>query len=56
MAIGMKDFVLNEPVMLELHPYIRGCPEPMRVEEGGHFVQEYGESIAQRALARFGIA
>jgi haloalkane dehalogenase len=55
MAIGMRDFVLNEPVMLELLPYIRGCPEPMRVEDGGHFVQEYGEPIATRALAHFGI-
>lgn len=56
MAIGMRDAVLGEPVMLDLRSQIRNCPEPMRVEEAGHFVQEYGEPIAQRALAHFGIA
>ena len=55
MAIGMKDFVLNEPVMMELHPHIRGCSEPMKVDDAGHFVQEYGEPIARRALEYFGL-
>ena len=56
MAIGMRDNVLNEPVMMELKSIIRGCPEPMRVEEGGHFVQEFGEPIARAALKHFGLA
>ena len=56
MAIGMRDNVLNEPVMMELKNIIRGCPEPMRVEEGGHFVQEFGEPIARAALKHFGLA
>ncbi len=55
MAIGMRDGVLGEPVMEELRSQIRGCPEPMKVEEAGHFVQEYGEPIARRALEHFGI-
>ncbi|MCZ6830712.1 MAG: haloalkane dehalogenase [Gammaproteobacteria bacterium] len=55
MAIGMRDGVLGEPVMRELRSQIRGCPEPMLVEEAGHFVQEYGEAIAQRALAHFSL-
>lgn len=53
MAIGMRDFVLDEAVMMELHPCIRGCSEPMRVEEAGHSVQEYGEPVARKALAHF---
>lgn len=53
MAIGMRDFVLGEPVMDELRQHIRGCGEPMRIAEAGHFVQEYGEPIARRALEQF---
>ena len=53
MAIGMRDLVLGEPVMLELRDLIRGCPEPMRINEAGHFVQEYGVEVAQCALGYF---
>lgn len=53
MAVGMQDPVLGWPVMQLLQQTIRGCPEPMRVEEGGHFVQEQGEAIAQAALRHF---
>ena len=52
MAVGVQDPVLGPPVMRELQGIIRGCPEPMRIEQGGHFVQEQGEPIAQ-AAARF---
>jgi len=55
MAIGMRDNVLNEPVMMELRSVINGCSEPMRVAEGGHFVQEFGEPIAREALKHFGL-
>lgn len=54
MAVGMQDPVLGWPVMQQLQQTIRGCPEPMRVEQGGHFVQEQGESIAQAAVRYFG--
>ena len=50
MAIGMKDPVLGAPVMERVHAVIRGCPEPMRVEDAGHFVQEWGEPVARAAL------
>ena len=50
MAIGMKDPVLGPPVMHALRKLIRGCPPPLEVAEGGHFVQEWGEPIARAAL------
>ncbi|MBI2747612.1 MAG: tRNA adenosine(34) deaminase TadA [Burkholderiales bacterium] len=53
MAVGMQDPVLGWPVMQKLQQSIRGCPEPIRVEQGGHFVQEQGEAIAQTALRHF---
>jgi len=56
MAIGMQDPVLGPPVMRALRKLIRGCPEPMEVAEGGHFVQEHGGPIAAAALRRFGLA
>jgi len=55
MAIGMRDGVLGEPVMQALRSQIRGCPEPMKLEDAGHFVQEYGDPVARRALDHFGI-
>jgi pimeloyl-ACP methyl ester carboxylesterase len=55
MAIGMKDPVLGPPVMQALRRLIRGCPEPMQVAEGGHFVQEHGGPIATAALRHFGL-
>jgi len=54
MAIGMKDPVMGEPAMLALRGSIPGCPEPMRVQHGGHFVQEHGAAIAEAALASWG--
>ncbi len=53
MAIGMKDPVLGAPVMRNLRKIIRGCPEPFQVQEAGHFVQEWGEEVAKKALASF---
>ena len=54
MAIGAKDPVLGVPVMSELQQIIRGCPDPMVLQEAGHFVQEWGEQVARAALAHFG--
>lgn len=54
MAIGMADPVLGPPAMMSLHKRIAGCPPPMEIEGGGHFVQEWGEPIARAALASFG--
>lgn len=54
MAIGQQDPVLGEPIMRALQTSIRGCDEVLLLPHAGHFVQEHGESIAQRALAFFG--
>ena len=54
MAIGMKDPVLGPPVMRALSKLIRGCPAPYEHAEAGHFAQEWGDDIAQRALTAFG--
>lgn len=56
MAIGCQDPVLTPQAMEALRRTIRGCPEPMRVEDAGHFVQEWGEPIARAALREFGLA
>ena len=54
MAIGMKDPVLGPDVMRHLHGSIRGCPPPIEVPEAGHFVQEWGEPVAERAVISLG--
>lgn len=56
MAVGMKDPVLGPPVMAKLCQSIRNCPPPTEIAEGGHFVQEWGESIAKAALKAFRLA
>jgi len=56
MAVGALDPVLGLPTMDALRAHIRGCPPPMVVAEGGHFVQEWGGPIAAAALAHFGLS
>ena len=56
MAVGMQDPVLGLPTMQALQQQIRGCPAPLQVAEGGHFVPEWGGPIAQAALLHFGLA
>jgi tRNA(adenine34) deaminase len=53
MAIGAQDPVLGTPVMEQLRLAIRGCPEPMVLEQAGHFVPEHGEPVARRAVGYF---
>ena len=53
MAVGAKDPVLGLPVMTELRRYIRNCPDPFVVSNGGHFLQEWGEEVAAAALAHW---
>ena len=56
MAIDMKDKMLGPNVMNFRRTLIRGCPEPMEISDGGHFVHEAaGPLIAQKALAQFGM-
>jgi tRNA(adenine34) deaminase len=53
MAVGAQDPVLGLPVMQELRRILRGCPEPMVIEEAGHFVPEHGEQVAHAAVRYF---
>lgn len=53
MVVGAQDPVLGPPVMRELQTLIRGCGEPVVLEQAGHFVQEHGEPIARQALRFF---
>ncbi len=53
MAVGAADPVLGVPAMENLRNNIRGCSELMVIEDGGHFVQEWGEAIARAALEYF---
>jgi len=55
MAIGLRDPVLGGAPMRALHATIRGCPPPLEVADGGHFLPEWGEAIARTALERFGL-
>jgi len=50
MAIGAQDPVFTPAAMERLRQQIRGCPPPMLIADGGHFVQEHGEQIAVEAL------
>jgi pimeloyl-ACP methyl ester carboxylesterase len=52
MAIGATDPILAS-VMPWVHSRIRGCPEPLVLEDAGHFVQEWGEEVATAALTRW---
>jgi len=53
MAIGMQDPVLGPPVMRALRGLIRNCPPPLEIADAGHFVQEAGALIVERAFEQF---
>ncbi len=55
MAVGMKDDMLGPPVMSHMQNMIKGCPAPLEVPDAGHFVQEHGEIVAERAMEAFGL-
>jgi pimeloyl-ACP methyl ester carboxylesterase len=54
MAVGAQDPVLGPRQMETLQATIANCPAPKMVEEGGHFVQEWGEPVARAALTKWG--
>lgn len=54
MAVGEQDPVFSPAVMEWLRARVRGCPPPLRIPQGGHFVQEHGEAIAAEALRQLG--
>lgn len=53
MAIGQQDPVCGPEMMSRLKNIIRHCPDPFIVKDAGHFVQEWGEIVAQKALQSF---
>jgi haloalkane dehalogenase len=53
MAIGMKDPVLGPQAMQALHAMIRNCPPPLELADAGHFTQEAGAVIVEKAMAAF---
>lgn len=50
MAIGLADPVLGKDVMHAVRRHIKGCPDPLELQQAGHFVQEWGELIVPAAL------
>ncbi len=55
MAVGMADPVMGLPMMEILRGMIPRCPEPLKIEEASHFVQEWGEIVATKALEAFNL-
>ena len=53
MAVGMQDPILGPGAMNALRKLIRGCPPPFELAQAGHFVQEWGEVVAAKALEYF---
>jgi haloalkane dehalogenase len=53
MAIGMQDVVIPPEAMQRLRTVIRNCPAPLELPQAGHFVQEWGETVAQAALSSY---
>lgn len=53
MAVGVLDPVLGEDIMRYMQKNIKGCPEPLILPHAGHFVQEWGDTVARAALAHF---
>jgi len=53
MAVGAGDPVLGPSVMRDLRKVIRDCPEPMVIDQAGHFVPEHGEPIGRAAVGYF---
>lgn len=53
MAVGMKDPVLGPPVMKGLAKIWRNGCLWTEIEDAGHFVQEWGDVVAKRAIEAF---
>lgn len=52
MAVGAKDPVLGVPAMRLLRTWIRNCPEPLIIGNGGHFLQEWGQEVTPWFLSK----
>ena len=52
-VVGAQDPVLGVPAVRHLATMIRGAPEPVVLDDAGHFTQEAGEVVVAAALAAF---
>ena len=53
MAWGAADPVFGLDIMNDMQQLIKGCPAPLIIRDGGHFLQEWGTEIAEAALRSF---
>jgi len=53
LVVGEQDPVLGVPVMQSMQQTIRQAPPLWVLPQAGHFVQEHGQTIAERAVAHF---
>ena len=53
-ACGVHDQILGVPIMQFVQSWIKGSPPVLEVSDAGHFVQEKGEVVAEKALELFG--
>jgi len=53
MAWGAADPVFGLDIMDDMQQLIKGCPTPLIIRDGGHFLQEWGKEIAEAALKSF---
>jgi len=51
----MQDPVIIPRAMEILKGEIKNCPPPLELQEAGHFVQEWGDRVANQALQAFGL-
>lgn len=54
-AVGAKDQILAETTKNLACNIIRGCPEPMIIDDAGHFLFEWGDQILESALTSFSL-
>ena len=50
---GATDPVFGPKTMMSLSRIIHSSPKPLIIEDGGHFLQEWGEDIAIKAMKSF---
>jgi len=56
MAVGSLDPFFGQSIMDNLRSTIKNCPDPVVYSDVGHFVQEWGEDVAKKALKHFDTA
>jgi len=56
MAVGSLDPFFGQSIMDNLRSTIKNCPDPVVYSDVDHFVQEWGEDVAKKALKHFDTA